>query len=220
MAKMTRAEIRNKARKQLGETTSSFWSDTELNLWINDAVDDIAFRTRCLRTKSTMTAVVDTMEYTLSTYFPTARKFTEVYYKVSGDTWRKLEETDRKELDLENDGWLSASSGAPYKFAYDHEQDWFLIWPPPDSDNVGGAYVKAYYTFKPTDMTADTDYPQIPDVLHELIVEAVKIVGFESRGLGDRANNSRSIFNSGLKDYMINSDQEEDVIQMRNYKCR
>ena len=70
---MTRQRIRDLIRKRLGETTTAFWSDTELNNWINDAGHDIADKTKCVRQNGNITTVEDQSEYTVSTAFPLAR---------------------------------------------------------------------------------------------------------------------------------------------------
>ena len=75
---MTLEEIRDIARKKLGETTAAFWTDTEVNSYINLGCKDIAFRTKCLRDNTTIGVVsceattagsaADSNEYTISDY--------------------------------------------------------------------------------------------------------------------------------------------------------
>ena len=216
---MDREDIRNKIRKQLGETTASFWTDSEINLWINDSIRDIAWRTKCLRKNAYMTPVASQAEYALSSYFSDIKFMLEFYHKNEGTTWRKLKQISRSELDVDYQGWLSASAAAPDKYAYDIEEDWLLIWPAPNSTNASTNYIRAYYVYEPTDLDDDADVPQIPDVLHDVIVEGVKVTAYESRGLGDRANNSRGVYINAIKDYLVHRDLEDDEnITMRNYR--
>jgi len=74
---MTLKEMRDLARKRLGETTAAFWSDAEINGWINLGCKDIAFRSKCLPDTVTFTPTTDTAEYTLSTVVPDCISITE-----------------------------------------------------------------------------------------------------------------------------------------------
>jgi len=114
---MTRQEIRDIARKRLGETTSAFWTDTELNLYINLGCSNIAWRTKCLRGISeainvqscdpNSTAVAVT-EWSISSLIDAqAFAINEVYFKREGTTWRRLLSASREELDVETEEWQS-----------------------------------------------------------------------------------------------------------------
>jgi len=217
---MTRKQIRDKVRKSLGETTSSFWTDSELNQWIEDAIVDIAWRTKCLKTRGTMTTVEDTLEYTLSTYFPKLNNILEVYYDQNGDatTVARLAPVKREDMDAIYPGWKGNDAGTPSTYVYSVEEDYLAIYPKPDSTNAG-AYLECHYTYKPTAMAFDSSSPEIPLVLHDAIVERVKIDGYETRGLGDRANNSRQIYMSMISDYQVEKqkDLDEEII-MKSYR--
>jgi hypothetical protein len=110
---MTRGEIRTLARKRLGETTEAFWSNSELNNWINLAANDIAFRAKCLKNNGffTAAAVVEnttsegTNEYSLIGLFPDLYAITEVYFHREGTRWDKLESINRTDLDVLYPGW-------------------------------------------------------------------------------------------------------------------
>jgi hypothetical protein len=128
---MTRSNIRAMIRKRLGETTASFWSDPELNTWINDACRDIAFRAKCLKGTAYMSFINDVSEYALSTVIPNVLSINEFYYKQDGINYQKLESTSRTELDLVYSGWQGSDSGVPIKYWYDREEDIFALYPPP-----------------------------------------------------------------------------------------
>jgi hypothetical protein len=110
---MTRGEIRILARKRLGETTAAFWTDAELNGWINLAANDLAFRTKSLKNNGffTASAVVEnttsegTNEYSLSGLFSDLYAITEVYFHREGKRWEKLESINRTDLDVLFPGW-------------------------------------------------------------------------------------------------------------------
>jgi hypothetical protein len=217
---MDRQDIRDLSRKRLGETTASFWSDVELNNWINYACKDIAFRTKCLRDNDYLTSVESTKEYSLSTNFPTLLSIDEVYFKQDGDTWQKLEPTSRTRLDKEEPGWLSTDDGMPTKYYWDKEEDILGLHNTPDSDNAGTDYVRVYFTETHTDMTDDDDEPTIPSDLQLAIIDWVVATGLETRGHGDKANDAWQKYFSKLHDYQVerNRQREDDDIIMKNYR--
>lgn len=204
----------------MGETTASFWTDSELNQWIDDQIIDLNFKTRSLRKNALATPTVDTSEYSLIALFPDMLMPIQVYYNSNqGTQFIKLRQIKRETLDLDHPGWLSETSSTPNWYGWDKEEDWFLLWPPPDSNNVGTNYIRSYYVYSPSPITSDSAEPELNERLHELIIEGVKAVGFESRGLGDRANNSRTLYVNGITDYLsLKKFDEDEEIVMRNYR--
>lgn len=137
---MNRGTIRDRIRKKLGETTSAFWTDTEIDDYINDGCRDIAFRTKCIRanvyystTDCTQTSAVapatgtsGTTEVSLLSISPDIYSILEVYFHEDGANWIKLDPTSRTELDIENQGWKDAVGytkvdGAITYYNYDNE---------------------------------------------------------------------------------------------------
>jgi hypothetical protein len=217
---MTRVQIRNLIRKSLGETTAAFWTNDELNLWIEDACDDLAFRAKCIRDDGLMTPVVSTAEYTLSTYFPTAIAVLEVYYYQNATTWEKLDPTDRERLNLEHPGWMSAAAGTPSEYYWSREEDLLGFYVKPNSTNAGTNYAKVYYAKTHTDISAESVEPDIPLNLQPAIVEFVTARGFDTRGWGDKGNDRWQKYYSKIKDYQIerNREREDDEIISKNYR--
>ncbi len=108
---MTRKQLRDLIRKNLGETTASFWSDDELNQWISDSGRDVAKKTHCVRTSGTFTPTVDVGEYNLNTKLAvTVFGVFEVYYN-DGTTWSSLDQTTRTELNYYIYVWISSYYG-------------------------------------------------------------------------------------------------------------
>jgi hypothetical protein len=217
---MLRSEIRDLIRKRLGETTASFWSNTELNSWINDACTDIAFRTKCIRSNVYFTPVAETSEYVLSTVVPYVLSINEVYHKSLGTTWIKLTSTSRTELDAIYPGWKSATSGAPSQYYYNREEDVFGLYVKPDATNVGASYCQVYFTKQHIDLTLDTESPQLPENIQLAVCDYVTAYGYEQRGWGDKANDAWQKYYSRLKDYQVerNRETEDDELIMKNYR--
>jgi len=133
---MTRQEIRTLSRKMLGETTAAFWTDSQLNEWIDDAGNDIAFLTKCLRTNSTITITGGTGEYTISSAIATnVLSIIDVWYRVGGATWTKMDLMAREELDTRYPTWRSVAAGVPSISYYDIEEDVIGFYVSPQAIN-------------------------------------------------------------------------------------
>jgi len=218
---MDRGTIRDLSRKNLGETTAAFWSDTELNGYINIAGHDIAEKVKCIRTNGYLTVIAETPEYTISTSFPGLLSVLEVYYKQDGQTWQKLDETNRTELDWSHQGWLSAESGTPTKYYEDIEEDVIRFYTSPNAINAGTDYARVFYTIDYTDVTSDTTTPAgIPLELQLAMADFVGAYGYQQRGWGDKANDSWQKYYSRLKDYVIERrrEKEDKELVSKNYR--
>lgn len=244
---MTRAEIRNMSRKTLGETTGAFWGDTELNGYINNGCRDLAFRTKCLRSNVTVgtvscaenTVATGTNEYVLSTITPTYFAVTEVYFKLDGKRYFRLDASSREELDAINKGWSSllgytqtdtatgvvtynkeSNPSTPIKYYWDREEDVLGLYPPPGDDEAGSDYLKIYFTHDHADLSSDASTPTIPSPLHLAIVDFVSARGFEDRGWGDRANDAWTKYFKKISDYTVEKgrEREDEEIISKNYR--
>lgn len=62
-------DIIGNVRAYLNEPNEDFWLDSELLVWINDGIMDVAARTRAMQTSENATLVANTLEYSLNTNF-------------------------------------------------------------------------------------------------------------------------------------------------------
>jgi len=112
---MNLGEIRALVRKKLGETTTAFWTDAEVNSYINLGCKDVAQRTKCLRSNTTISSVsceattagsaANSNEYSISDNIDNFYAITEAAFMQDGTDWVKLIPTTRDELDALNSGW-------------------------------------------------------------------------------------------------------------------
>ena len=243
---MTRLEIRNITRKRLGETTSAFWTDAELNTYINIGCKDIAWRIKCLRSSGSIpvvscvssTAALASNEFTISTNLTNCYAINEVYFQREGTEYVRLIPTTREELDVLDDAWQSlvgytytdtdtgiiyynyeSDPSEPTHYYWDREEDVIGVYPPPDADN-DGAVLKIYYSLEHTDLTTDADVPQLPTGIHLAIVDFAVASGLEDRGWGDRANDMWNKYTLKLRDYVTEkkNEREDNEIIMKNYR--
>jgi len=217
---MTRLQLRTLIRKELGETTSAFWTDSELNTWIDNACDDLAFRSKCIKNNGKMTTTASTAEYVLSVYFPKALAVLEVYYYQDGATWERLDSTSRDQLDRETPGWKSSDAGTPTQYYWSREEDTLGFYVKPDTTNAGTDYAEIYYAEEHTPLAGDTTEPDIPKYLQLAIVDFVVATGLDTRGWGDKSNDKWNKYYTRIHDYQVERHREceDDNIIMRNYK--
>lgn len=218
---MNRGQIRALSRKILGETTSAFWTDDELNLYINLGGQDLADKTKCIRTNAYLNITENQSEYSLSSNFTDLISVLEVYFFQDGSNWQKLDSTSRTRLDIEHPGWLSAEAGTPTEYYEDIEEDVIRFYTKPNAANSGNNYARIFYCKKFSEMNSDAESPSgISNDLQLAIVDFVSAYGFQQRGWGDKANDSWNKYYARIKDYMVERRREKEDYQivMKNYR--
>jgi len=245
---MNRQEIRDLARKRLGETTGAFWTDAEVNGYINLGAKDVAYRTKSLRSNKTIASVscvattagsaANSNEYSLSGNITDFFAITELAFRQNGTDLIKLIPTTRECLDITVPGWRklvgytnSATSGVttfnftsvpsiPTHYYWNREEDIFGLYPPPNDENEGSDYIKVYYTFDHTDLSADGNSPTLPVGIHPAIIDFAVATGYETRGWGDKANDAWTKYYTKINDYLTNRrvEREDEELIMKNYR--
>ncbi len=217
---MTRLQLRSLIRKRLGETTAAFWQDDEINSWINDGCNDIAFRAKCLKGSGYLTTTASTGEYAWSTNFTTAYAPLEVYHKLTGATWVKLDPITITELDITNDGWRNAPAATPNRYYFDREKNIIGIYPSPIATEAGTNYLRVDFSAKHVSLADDNLSPDLPEPLHLAICDFVVAMGNEQRGWGDKANDAWLKYYSRIRDYQVerHRELEDEEIIMKNYR--
>jgi hypothetical protein len=243
---MTREEIRDLARKKLGETTEAFWTDVEINGYIDLGCKDLAQRTKCLRSNTTIGVVsceattsgsAASNEYSISDYIDNFFSVIDAEFMQEGTDWVKLKPTTREELDAVSPGWKTtigytstdtagtttynydSHPSTPTYYYWDREEDILGLYPAPDDDNEGD-YLRLFYTYNHSDLTADSSSPTLPTPLHLAVVDFVVATGLETRGWGDRANDMWQKYYSKVKDYIVERrvEREDEEIIMKSYR--
>ena len=172
---LTRTQIRTLARPLSNDTdaTNPFWSDTNVNVLIDNWQSDMASYLRWPRaTSSPITMVLDKDDYDLPTdWLSTIRLF--IY---TGSTYTaKLTYKSEDDISEIDPNWRNAASGSPkhYFIANDITPAATLsrklfINPAPDSANV--KTMLHIYVKVPTAISADANVPIFPDPMHMLAV--------------------------------------------------
>ena len=244
---MIRSSLRDKIRKKLGETTSAFWNDTEINDYINDGARDLSFRAKCIRANTFVTTQDATEnsvseknhEISFASIDPNIYAILEVYFHQAGNSvtprWVKLNPTNRTELDITSPGWkddightnLTAGTfntasrpGVPTHYYWDREEDLFGWWLPSNTTQTSSDNLRIYYMLRHIDLSGDGDEPQIPEPLQLAIIDYGIAQGLEDRGWQEKANDRWDKFFTRIKDYQMerNREQEDEDLIMKNYK--
>jgi hypothetical protein len=244
---MNRLQLRDLARKKLGETTGAFWTDAEINAFINDACRDASAMTKCVKGVVTISTsdctanatVAGTNETTLTAIDPAMYSVTEVYFN-SDNRWSKLTPKTIVDMDTEYPGWrdttgrtytdpstgtvtynYGSTPGIPFLYYWSSELNLFGWYPATDTDNTTSDNMKLYITKRHADILSDAESPTIPEPLHLALIDFVAATGYETRGQIERANDYWNKYRQRLLTYMSerNKEQEDDgIVQMRNYR--
>jgi hypothetical protein len=209
---MTRGVIKSTARKKLGESTAVFFTNDDIEQWINDSLIDIVWQTRCYRARVYATTTADTLRYTLTTLIPNTLRINQVrIYSDELLQWRRLDQKDYDFLDKVYPYWVSNDAADPLYYVYDRELNEFILFPKCPDDYVGANYLEVYHSPMPTPLTDDNQTTtDVPEQLHPAIIEYVVATGLEGRGYQDIADNHWLKYQGKLNSYMAQRELEED----------
>lgn len=164
---MIRSEIRTDVRTLLNEPTAAFWTDANLNTYINKAnqrVNSIIASTR--EDYFTQAATFSTIANTKSYTFPTDCRFIrrmEVYSTSDASDIEKIDEMKFPRVEMQSD-WPFPEPGRPKRYTVYGTQ--FNLEPIPD-----GIYtMRIYYDSRKDDLALDSESPSSPSDFHDLIV--------------------------------------------------
>ena len=94
------------ARYYLNESSASFWSDTELLVWVNQGTMDIVGRTRCLENSEAVSLLANTVEYSITgPYIDITTVLYNDYNGVKKGLVRKNPQSIGHSRDLEPSWW-------------------------------------------------------------------------------------------------------------------
>lgn len=158
---MQLSQIRNEVRGLLAEPQAGgFFSDTELNSFINEAQIRLQTDTLFLESTATTNLVKNAALYSLED-----QSISDLMYiievKIKKDNkWKGLEFIPREELRNIAPDWENASSGTPEFYSF-YRRNVLLLYPPPDFDMTNG--LKIYYKKMPATLNLDTDVSEFSD---------------------------------------------------------
>ena len=148
---MTLAQMRTEVYARLGEQ-AGFYSDDNINQWLNDGVDDIVLRLEPVIADASIDIVSGTWEYLLPEDLISIKT---VLTKDSDDDWVNMFETTMEQLFRDDPAWESTTNGPPASQWY-WKENTLGIFPVPNTDITEG--LRIIYTCRPEEMTTDSAY--------------------------------------------------------------
>jgi len=150
------SDLRGRLRSILNESTAAFWTDAELNRYINDGERDVAAKSECIQSVSALSTALYATMYRQVLFSGYKVLFVE---NTSATIPVGLQKITPKQM-----GRKSYTSGAPqYWFPWGQ---YIIIDPLPTASYNLNVYTANYPTYE---MSADTDTPQIPSECIECI---------------------------------------------------
>lgn len=164
---MNRSEIRTDVRTLLNEATAGFWTNANLNTYINKAnqrVNTIIAATRedYFTESSTFSTVAATKSYAFPTDCRFIRRIEHYSTSDAGDI-EKLDELKFPRTEMQGE-WPFTETGRPKRYSVFGTQ--FNLGPIPDAVYT----MRIYYDSRKSDLASDTDSPSSPTDFHDMIV--------------------------------------------------
>jgi hypothetical protein len=134
-------------RYLLNEPSASFWTDTEIEGWIQQAAMDISVKTLCTTKEGTITLVQNQMRYTSTdeTWLEDLIKSEVVWFDFGTGT-RGLQRVEPHMF-----GHLQVKSAGEPRYFYEDGKK-FFIWPKPDA-TASGKDLSIIYSTTTNDIT-------------------------------------------------------------------
>ena len=134
-ARWTLNQIRSAVRRELLDPTGKWWSNDELNQYINDWQQNLQNQFEFVWATSTLTFTDTTTTFDISTVTPGAMRLDAVYYCAGGtDTSTgRLSPRSPADLDTMQRDWrgTAAAAGINPVIVYQNNAQTVSFWPPP-----------------------------------------------------------------------------------------
>lgn len=175
----TLAELRVQVRDRLDEPSSAFWTDVQINRWINEGVRDVARRGEVIQTKVEIDSVSGAYEYDLPA--DVVRVY-RVEYQDASDQVQSLEYRDFNSMD--SVWWTrqkTTESSRPY---------WYTMWGyPPNlkltvfpTPSQTDETIRVFYYSVPSAITGDNDTVVIPTGWEDMVILYAEYVALRKDG--------------------------------------
>jgi len=165
---MLASEILTDVRRELLETSGSFWSDAELLRHLNRAELDFTNRTRILEDQAFLTTTDDVMDYPLPNNWLSAKLvlINTKQNETDNDSWRRVEPTNLEKVGQERPNFQLIDDSEyrkPEKYWIWNNRIYF--YPIPKGLTASNLYL--YYKAKPIPITSTSQSINIDDSLAE-----------------------------------------------------
>lgn len=193
----------DRVRYDINETTAGFWSDTELQQWINEAIWEINSKTRCLETAvSTQALAEDDYDYAIAGNWLSIETIIHDSGTTTGDSdtadaGRRLHTLKR--IDIKNFGH-TRETGRPKQYTI--WNDILYVWPIPDS-TVSGTTLILFVVTLPTSITSATSAIETPAYFDHCILNYVKAKAYFKDKREAKGNYYMALFEKAVREYVV-----------------
>jgi hypothetical protein len=174
----TLAEVRTQIRDRLDEAAARYWTNAQIDSWINEATRDVARRAEVLQTTSTITTIAGTQEYSMPSDVVRVHRVEH----HSGDAVTPLEYRDFNNMDaVWGTGQKQTTNTRPY---------WYSLWGYPPNLKVvlfpipalSDDTIKVFYYRMPAAISGDSTTVPVPQGWEDLVVMYAEYIAFRKDG--------------------------------------
>lgn len=218
MANRTLASLRSEVYTRLAESGSGFYTDAEINQWLNDGTRDLSITTEPLVTTATVTTVTGTREYKLPQDYLNVKR---ALYLVNS-AWTDLTETTWEALFDANSDWENDATGQPERWYW--RQNVIGLAPAPSATYSGADTLRIMYSYTPAAMSGDSSTTGLPEWLDDAAILFAVYRGYLKDRDFQRAQATAQEYSRGVAEATIKLNQHRKqhaprlVPDMRPYR--
>mgnify|MGYP001559672871 CR=1 FL=1 len=192
----TLAQMRTEARSLFSETdiNNTHVTEAQLNIWANEGYRFILTKTKDLPKKeNNITSATGNIAVSLNTLTLDQASI------LNPDTskYQALEVIDLSYLALIAPGWISTTADEP-KYLVRKNTFAYYLYPQPKT-SWEGQNIRTYGMEFPADMSSDSESPDLPANLHDIIPHFMAYRAFAQLSMHDKAGMELEFFRSQLK---------------------
>jgi hypothetical protein len=161
---MNFSQLKSEVRTRLNESTTAFYTDTDIQDSLNEGLAEMADATEYYERHANIVLQADRVYYDLSTLLPDTFLSPRRIWNATANWW--LKPTAVRDLDNKLALWES-TNGQPNEYVM--RGNWWLgVFPKSATDQQG---LRVVYTAIPSSMSDDSDEPGFPREFHYGLVE-------------------------------------------------
>lgn len=182
-------------RRELLETSPTFWSDAEILRHMNRAELDFVNKTRILEDVATLSLTQGRLDYSLpSNWFAVRAVFYKIVNADGTYKWKRLFPSNLEKQAQQSPNFMNTTTdnqGTPARYFIWNRSLW--VDRAPDADSA--TTLLLFFKSKPIPMTAFTDSINLDDSLSEAITAYVLWKAWKKEKEADMAEENQTIYN-------------------------
>lgn len=197
----TLEDLRTDVRSHVDESIAVFWTDTELDRWVNEALREVGRRTETIQRQKSYTVVSGQEAYTLP---DDMLRIYRVEYRRTTDYIQPLEFRPFNEMDSIWGFSRTAGGASPEYYSiwsYPGEGGQGLYIYPIPQENINDG-LRVFYYAVPRNLEADDDVAEIPAGWEDLVPLYVEYTARRKEASDNRWREAYELFETRLKEML------------------